>query len=270
MGDGVSADLSVVMDGKMYSAHLDNCKPDMAKGEICMQLLFKIFPDCKNLDEVDTLMKKRKAEEEEEPEEGEEPAAKKPAEEGDGEKPAAAPAKRELRGTLFFEISIDEKVIGRIEFVIRPDLVPLAAENFRCLCTGEKGTGKSGKPLFYKGSAFHRIIPGFMCQGGDITDGDGTGGESIYGDVFEDENFHLKHTNRGVLSYANTGPHTNKSQFFITCAPTPSLNSKHVVFGAVVRGFEEVVREIEKCGSPTGKPTKKVIISDCGAVKLSD
>merc|ERR1719389_604407 len=143
------------------------------------------------------------------------------------------------------------------------DVVPKTAENFRALCTGEKGIGKSGKPLHYKGSSFHRIIPDFMCQGGDFTHGDGTGGESIYGEKFEDENFKIKHTKKGLLSMANAGKNTNGSQFFITLKDTPHLDGKHVVFGEVLEGYDEVVKKIEALGTSSGSPNKAVVIVDC-------
>ncbi|KAF4653859.1 hypothetical protein FOL47_010272 [Perkinsus chesapeaki] len=165
--------------------------------------------------------------------------------------------------TVFFDITIGGSPAGRITFELFADVVPQTAENFRCLCTGEKGTGKSGKPLHFKGSGFHRIIPKFMCQGGDFTNGNGTGGESIYGSKFKDENFQLKHTGPGVLSMANAGPNTNGSQFFICTEKTSWLDGKHVVFGKVVDGMD-VVRKMEGVGSSSGATSQPVVIADCG------
>ena len=167
---------------------------------------------------------------------------------------------------VFFDISVAGQAAGRITFELYADAVPKTAENFRALCTGEKGTGVSGKALHFKGSAFHRVIPQFMLQGGDFTRGNGTGGESIYGTRFDDESFAGKagkHDRPGLLSMANAGPNTNGSQFFVTTVSTPWLNGKHVVFGEVVEGMD-VVKRVEGFGSRSGATSKVIKIEDCG------
>ena len=161
------------------------------------------------------------------------------------------------------DVTIGGQPAGTIVIELFADVTPKTADNFRALCTGEKGKGKSGKDLSYAGSPFHRIIPEFMIQGGDFTNGNGTGGESIYGEKFPDENFQLKHTEAGTLSMANAGPNTNGSQFFITVAPTPWLDGKHVVFGSVTKGMD-VVKKVEGYGSGSGKTSATIKIADCG------
>ncbi|XP_046543730.1 peptidyl-prolyl cis-trans isomerase 7-like [Haliotis rubra] len=167
---------------------------------------------------------------------------------------------------VFFDISIGGSVAGRVTFELFKDKVPKTAENFRALCTGEKGKTKNGKPLHYKGCVFHRVIKEFMIQGGDFTKGDGTGGESIYGETFKDENFTDKHTKPGLLSMANCGPNTNGSQFFITTVVTSWLDGKHVVFGKVVEGMD-IVEKLEAVDTDRGDaPKKRCLIHDCGEV----
>ena len=167
---------------------------------------------------------------------------------------------------VFFDVTIGGQQAGRITMELFADKTPATAENFRALCTGEKGVGKSGKPLHFKGSTFHRVITQFMAQGGDFTAGNGTGGESIYGMKFADENFIMKHTKRGDLSMANAGPNTNGSQFFMTFIPCDWLNGKHCVFGHVVDGWQ-TLDALESVGSQTGATRAACVIADCGQLK---
>ena len=167
---------------------------------------------------------------------------------------------------VYMDIGIGKQNAGRIIINLFAE-EPKTSENFRALCTGEKGMGKEGKPLHYKGCQFHRIIPGFMAQGGDFTHGNGRGGESIYGRTFPDENFIHKHTGKGILSMANAGPNTNGSQFFLCFAPFPHLDGMHTVFGQVSEGLE-ILDEMEKVGSRSGDVRVPVFISDCGEIKI--
>lgn len=162
-------------------------------------------------------------------------------------------------GNVYFDITINDEDAGRIVFALYDEVTPQTARNFRELATGQHGFG-------YAGSGFHRVIPDFMLQGGDFTRGNGTGGKSIYGETFADENFTLKHDKPFLLSMANAGKNTNGSQFFITTVPTPWLNGKHVVFGQVVQG-EDLVRKIESLGSPSGATKGSIQISASGEVK---
>merc|ERR1712141_771899 len=157
---------------------------------------------------------------------------------------------------VYFDMTADGQPLGRIEMELRADKVPKTAENFRALCTGEKGFG-------YKGSSFHRVIPQFMCQGGDFTNHNGTGGRSIYGEKFNDENFIHKHVKPNMLSMANCGPNTNGSQFFITTVPCPWLDGKHCVFGEVIEGAN-VVAACERVGSQSGKTSQRVVVANSG------
>jgi len=165
---------------------------------------------------------------------------------------------------VYFDIKIGEEEPARVILGLFGEQVPTTVENFVSLSKGVEGKmAQTGQPLHYKGSKFHRIIPSFMIQGGDFTRGDGTGGESIWGKKFNDENFKLKHTGPGILSMANAGPDTNGSQFFITTVKTPWLNNRHVVFGKVVDGMD-VVQRVEAVGSSSGVPQKEVVIADSG------
>lgn len=198
----------------------------------------------------------------------------------------AAASSSPERPHVFLEVGIGDQQIGRIGIELFSDIVPRAAENFRLLCTGQKGLGCAGKPLHYRGSAFHRVIPNFVIQGGDITKGDGTGSESAYGSAFEDEGFLLSHSARGLLSLANQGPNSNGSQFAILLGPSPQLDKKHTVFGKVVSGRTVLDRVEATCGvagacdkvginrEGTGllafRTAKTAWITDCGEMPRQD
>ncbi|WWC98071.1 peptidyl-prolyl cis-trans isomerase D [Kwoniella sp. B9012] len=168
----------------------------------------------------------------------------------------------------YFDITIGGSPAGRLTFELFDDVVPKTADNFKHLCLGDK-TNSSGRKLAYEGSIFHRCIKSFMLQGGDFTNGNGTGGESIYGEKFEDEGFTLKHDKPMLLSMANAGPNTNGSQFFITTVPTPHLDGKHVVFGRV-RSNKGLVRRIEALPTTSDKPNEEVKIASAGVLTPED
>mmetsp|Transcript_2019 Transcript_2019/g.12917 ORF Transcript_2019/g.12917 Transcript_2019/m.12917 type:complete len:304 (+) Transcript_2019:2655-3566(+) len=161
---------------------------------------------------------------------------------------------------VFLEVTVDGNPVGKMVIGLYGNAVPKTAENFRALCAGDVDPD-----LCYRKSAFHRIIPGFMCQGGDFTNGDGTGGRSIYGERFPDESFSILHDRPYLMSMANAGPDSNGSQFFITTVPCPHLDGKHVVFGELLSG-QEVVQAMEQQGTTSGQPQASVVITDCGVM----
>ncbi|KAK1272118.1 Peptidyl-prolyl cis-trans isomerase CYP19-4 [Acorus gramineus] len=176
----------------------------------------------------------------------------------------------EITHRVFLDVSIDGKNEGRIVIGLYGRVVPKTVENFRALCTGKKGKGTSGKKLHYKGTAFHRIISGFMIQGGDVVSGDGKGSDSIYGRTFPDENFTIKQSQAGIVSMVNSGPDSNGSQFFITTIKASWLDGEHVVFGKVIQGMDTVWAIEGGAGTYSGKPRKKVIITDSGEIPASE
>jgi len=184
----------------------------------------------------------------------------------EGEK-TRADISTEVTCKTYFDIEVNEKPFGRITMGLWGKLVPRTVENFRCLCTGEKGVSEeTGQPLHYKGTRFHRIIPDFCLQGGQTFENDeGSGGESIYGPTFDDENLRVKFKKPGMLAMANGGPDTNGSQFFITCCKADHLSHKCVGFGEVLEGFE-VIKALESIGTEEGEPMEEAVIADCGEI----
>jgi len=181
---------------------------------------------------------------------------------GDNDDGPVTPSAR-ITSRVYFDINIQNQPMGRIVIGLYGNETPKTSKNFETLC---KGTTLNGRRIGYKGSSFHRIIPSFMIQGGDFTNNNGTGGMSIYGSKFPDENFALKHTGQGIVSMANSGPNTNGSQFFICTTKTPHLDGRHTVFGVVEKGWN-VVKEMESYGSRSGRPSAKIIISECGVLE---
>ncbi|BAT91050.1 Peptidyl-prolyl cis-trans isomerase [Vigna angularis] len=175
----------------------------------------------------------------------------------------------EITHRVFLDIDIDKQRLGRIVIGLYGQVVPKTVENFRALCTGQKGKSENGLKLHYKGTPFHRIVSGFVIQGGDIVHRDGKGSESIYGGTFPDENFKIKHSHAGVVSMANSGPDSNGSQFFITTVKASWLDGEHVVFGKVVQGMDIVYAIEGGAGTYSGKPRKKVVIADSGEIPKS-
>ncbi|KAI3960571.1 hypothetical protein MKX01_003745 [Papaver californicum] len=175
----------------------------------------------------------------------------------------------EITHRVFLDVDIGEQRLGRLVIGLYGQVVPTTVENFRALCTGEMGKGAGGKELHYKGVPFHRIISGFVVQGGDIAHGNGKGFESIYGGTFPDENFKVKHSHAGIVSMVNSGPDSNGSQFFITTVKASWLDGEHVAFGEVIQGMDTVYAIEGGAGTYNGKPRKKVVIADAGEIPMS-
>ncbi|XP_042391405.1 peptidyl-prolyl cis-trans isomerase CYP21-1-like isoform X2 [Zingiber officinale] len=172
----------------------------------------------------------------------------------------------EITHRVFLDVDIDGQHLGRIVIGLYGEVVPKTAENFRALCTGEKKNGTGGRNLHYKGTKFHRIVSGFVIQGGDVTNSHGKGSESIYGGTFPDENFSVKHSRAGIVSMVNSGPDSNGSQFFITTVKASWLDGEHVAFGRAIQGIDTVFAIEGGAGTYNGKPRKKVTIVDSGEI----